>query len=274
MAKLGEIGYVDKLNDAEKRHALHKPFSDHERGSYLRQMAAVFDQLPDPMCRVLDMGCGTGWTSDFLGRSGYEVVGVDIAPTMIELAKSTYESDNVSFAVSDYEQLVELGEFDVVVFFDCLHHAEDERAALGAAFRALRPGGIVVLSEPGEGHSTSPVSVNAMERFGVTEKDMPPKLIEEIGGTVGFRMRNVVSDPNYTNSLFSDRLHDLGVVHRRPRWVKASLATLVVRVLGGSASALASDLDNFALLKLVQEMLRSIGTRGGVTVLEKPKVGD
>src|SRR5262249_40316386 len=72
-------------------------------------------------------------------------------------------------------------EFDSAVFYDSLHHAVDESAALRGAYRALRPGGVCVTSEPGAGHECSPEAREAVARYGVTEKSMPPRRVIELG---------------------------------------------------------------------------------------------
>ena len=58
----------------------------------------------------------------------------------------------------------------VVVFFDCLHHAVAEVSALQSAWRALKPGGICITSEPGLGHERRSAAVIA--EFGTAERDM------------------------------------------------------------------------------------------------------
>jgi SAM-dependent methyltransferase len=137
------------------------------------------------------MGCGGGWTSVFFAKRGYEVVGQDISQDMIDLANHNKEehrlAGRLSFVCRDYEETDAPAEFDAVVFFDCLHHADDERAALNSAYRALKPGGIVITHEPGEGHSTAPESIEAMEMYGVSERDMPPHLIIRHGEEIGFK---------------------------------------------------------------------------------------
>jgi SAM-dependent methyltransferase len=114
---------------------------------------------------------------------------VDIAPEMIRLANEQRDAAglaNLSFAVSDYEALAFRDEFDAVVFFDALHHAEDEALAVRQAFAALKPGGLLLADEPGEGHSHAADSVAAVARYGVTEKDMPPARVVELGRAAGF----------------------------------------------------------------------------------------
>lgn len=188
MPKLGEINYVKAIGTAASRHVLDKPFSTAECGRYLVDLGLVLDLLPPPPARVLDLGVGPGWTSVFLAKRGYEVVGQDICADMVELAernRDRYEADAASFVVGDYEGLGFRDEFDAAVFYDALHHAEDERAALAAVFAALRPGGVCITVEPGEGHAAA--SADLAASYGVTEKDMPPHHVVSVGREVGFR---------------------------------------------------------------------------------------
>jgi ubiquinone/menaquinone biosynthesis C-methylase UbiE len=190
MAKQGEIDYASKLGEAGQWHARHKPFSDRHCADNLIRMGSVIHLLPSVPARVLDAGCGSGWTTEFLGRRGYGVVGVDISPDMIIRADQRRVElglKNASFLVSDFESLPFDAEFDAALFYDALHHAVDEEAALAAVYRALKPGGWCITCEPGAGHSTSEGARHAVATYGVTEKDMPPSKIIRVGKRVGFR---------------------------------------------------------------------------------------
>ena len=46
-------------------------------------------------------------------------------------------------------------DFDAAFFFDSLHHSVDEEAALRMVCRVLRPNGVCITSEPGDGHARS-----------------------------------------------------------------------------------------------------------------------
>jgi SAM-dependent methyltransferase len=155
------------------------------------------------------MGCGGGWTSIFLAKHGYDVTGQDISEDMIELARENQVLQNVganlAFVSADYEATAFDGMFDAVLFFDCLHHAVDERAAIAGAYRALKPGGMLITHEPGEGHANTPGSIEAMERFGVSERDMPPHLIIKHGRETGFIEHRVFPMPNVLLELFYTR---------------------------------------------------------------------
>jgi SAM-dependent methyltransferase len=211
MSKAGERAYLGSLGEEGIRHSLNKPFSDDACAENLMRLAAVFSLLPAPPLRILDVGCGTGWTSVFLARRGYDVVGIDISAEMIEQAAmhaERLEMPNLCFRECDYEECPYRNEFDAALFFDSLHHALDERQALRTVFEALRPGGLVVATEPGEGHSQSPESVEAMARFDVTEKDMPPRHIIALAKEVGFR-QFFVFPPVQENQLVPYKIHQV-----------------------------------------------------------------
>ena len=88
---------------------------------------------------------------------------------------------------ADYEEFDGAGKFDAVIFFDALHHAVDEAAAMRCAYRALKPGGLCIASEPGGRHSHSAVAQEAVRKFNVTEKGMSPLKIIGLARGIGFR---------------------------------------------------------------------------------------
>jgi SAM-dependent methyltransferase len=218
MAKTGEIAYLGNLarqrGEQAVRHALGKPFTDVNCAAYLAEIAAILSLLPPPG-RLLDLGCGTGWTSFFFAKAGWDVVGADISPDMICHARDRCQSElqeRLQFLIADYEEYDGAGQFDAVVFFDSLHHAVDEAAALRCAWRALKPGGICVASEPGGRHGSSMDARAAVRQFDVTEKGMPPLKIIRLARRIGFTQfciyphaariqREIFTRPLYADSV-------------------------------------------------------------------------
>jgi 2-polyprenyl-3-methyl-5-hydroxy-6-metoxy-1,4-benzoquinol methylase len=193
MSKEQEIDYINQLakvlnvspDEVEDYH-LRKPFSDIICGSYLIDIGQIMSLLPKPPARILDLGVGSGWTSEIFARKGYNVLGLDIAPDMIKIAKKRTNSNlKLQFEVHDYENSLDFGLFDAVVIYDALHHAIDEASVIFNAFHALKPNGVFITLEPGRGHSMTPESIEAMKKFGTTEKDMEyshqAKLMSEAG---------------------------------------------------------------------------------------------
>ena len=67
--------------------------------------------------RVLDLGCGTGEHSRFLAAHGFDVVGIDASPSMLEKATEAPIPGNLHFVegdISEVERLAE-GVFDAAI---------------------------------------------------------------------------------------------------------------------------------------------------------------
>ncbi len=99
--------------------------------------------------RVLDAGCGMAYGSAILARAGAsEVIGVDIAPTIIEAAGPEMPA-NVSLEVADLRSLsFPDGRFDLVVCFEVIEHVADPELILDELARVTAPDGILLVSSP------------------------------------------------------------------------------------------------------------------------------
>ncbi len=204
MTKDGEINYIKKIGKNGIKYAIEKPFSDIDSGGLLTEIGAIFSILPNPPKKILDIGCGTGWTSRFLAKRGYDVIGIDISPDMIKYAnikKDEEKIENLNFFIKDYENISFNNEFDCVIFFDSLHHSDNEKKAIENAYNALRPGGVCLISEPGRGHKNTKTAIDVMEKYGVNEKDMPPNLLLKYGEKIGFKKFKIYPKPKFVNTL-------------------------------------------------------------------------
>ena len=90
-----------------------------------------------PGMTVLELGCGTGYFTRELARSGAQVVAIDVSPELLEIAKANCSAPNVRYEIQNaYELSYRDNVFDSVVGSSVLHHLEVE-AALGETFRVL-----------------------------------------------------------------------------------------------------------------------------------------
>jgi len=91
---------------------------------------------------ILDNGCGTGFLARFL--EGFEVIGVDLSPKMLEYAKPRYSR----VVLGDAEDLpFENESFLTIINRAILHHLKDPHKGVAEIHRILKPGGHVVFSE-------------------------------------------------------------------------------------------------------------------------------
>lgn len=101
-------------------------------------------------CRVLDIGCGTGFNLGRLQRLQVpfeSYVGVDFSDAMIAIARARYASEpRATFIARDLHTASDLANrFDVVLCTWVASHLARPRDAIDVAFAALAPGGIAVI---------------------------------------------------------------------------------------------------------------------------------
>ncbi|HEX7080818.1 MAG TPA: class I SAM-dependent methyltransferase, partial [Gammaproteobacteria bacterium] len=93
--------------------------------------------------RILDAGCGSGWTAKALLQYG-SVVGTDLADEAITRARARVPE--ATFIAGDFMKL-DLGErFDVVVCLEVLSHVADQQAFIERLAKTLKPGGELLLA--------------------------------------------------------------------------------------------------------------------------------
>lgn len=115
-----------------------------------RVLASVLDRAlaarpPGACLDMLDVGCGTGATTAFLGR-GHRVVGCDLEPEALRLA-ATRGLERLVLARAERLPFRE-GSFDIVMALDVLEHHDDDSAVAAELARVVRPGGIVLVTVP------------------------------------------------------------------------------------------------------------------------------
>ena len=101
-----------------------------------------------PEMSVLELGCGTGYFTRELARSGANVVAIDVSPELLEIARANCSASNVRYEIQNAYQLsYPDAVFDSVVGSSVLHHLEIEEAIV-EIYRVLKVGGTIYFTEP------------------------------------------------------------------------------------------------------------------------------
>jgi SAM-dependent methyltransferase len=138
-------------------------------------IAAMLERVELPSgARIVDVGCGGGWTSLFLAESGYDVVGYDLVPANVEVARRRAErwGSSATFEVADMEALPPGDAVDGALIFDALHHSNHQLQVLRSVADRLRPGGWLLLGEPSWLHRLSPGAHATRRDLGWTERGL------------------------------------------------------------------------------------------------------
>lgn len=177
-----------------------------------------------PPGKILDLACGPGIVAEAVAPNASELVGVDLSPEMLRLAKLRVAMAglaNSRFIMAPADHLpFDDGTYDMVVTRLSLHHFPVVSSVLAEVRRVLSPRGILILAdihssdEPGEAelHNAleqlrDPTHVRMLSRselrreiesagFEISSEDNweQPRQFEE--------WAKVVDDPIRTNSLF------------------------------------------------------------------------
>ncbi|XHH08529.1 MAG: class I SAM-dependent methyltransferase [Candidatus Bathyarchaeia archaeon] len=97
--------------------------------------------------QVLDLCCGVATNTVYLAQKGFTVVGIDISPTALKLAKKQAKRAKVEigFLNGSFVDLAFANQvFDFVFDMGCFHHVEveDRNRFIAGLWRVLKPDGL------------------------------------------------------------------------------------------------------------------------------------
>ena len=129
---------------------------------------------------VADLGCGPGAHALALARRGYDVVGIDGSPRMVEVARTRAALDEVDVTFDVYDVSAPLRFADAslggVLAILVLQHLPHPAAFIAEIRRCLRPGGHLLITAPAR-DSTSRTSQDLYWRLRATCYHLVPGVV-------------------------------------------------------------------------------------------------
>ncbi len=135
---------MDSIGDAEFfQNAVLKKL--HEHLIIRREIQAVARLLQRDVFTMLDVGCGTGWTSSIWKKAGIDVTGLEPSITRGSIAQERY---GLRIIPSYIEEVITEEQFDVVVMRHVVEHLADPLPVLNKVRSLLKDDGLLVMIVP------------------------------------------------------------------------------------------------------------------------------
>lgn len=140
-------------NQAKKEYPTLEYPTLYEKITDLKRLNFVVNGIdakkPIADTKVLDVGCGNGHISMYLGAIGYQVSGIDVSEDTIETAKKLNHLDNVTFSVVDAEDVqLPANEYDAIICSEVLEHLHQPSTLLTVLYQALKDDGRLIVTVP------------------------------------------------------------------------------------------------------------------------------
>lgn len=107
-----------------------------------------------PGMAALELGCASGWLTLAMAQRGANAVGLDISDKSLEVARSYYERiraevpGSVEYRVADLNELdLPSDAYDIIAVKSTLHHLVNLDQTIQQIHRALKPGGLLWVSD-------------------------------------------------------------------------------------------------------------------------------
>jgi SAM-dependent methyltransferase len=171
----------DRLCRLEEQHFWFRARNRIILGMFRQYVA----QLGDP--HVLEVGCGTGYVLQGLAKENrYRLMGAEAHIAGLRHARNRLP--DVEFVQLDARQLPYESVFDAVGAFDVIEHITEDHGVLASIFRALKPGGVIIVTVPQHQWLWSTIDEHAGHKRRYSRRDLLMKL-----ATAGFELLRVTS---------------------------------------------------------------------------------
>lgn len=120
-------------------------FSEAKARSFYADYVRFVATVAAPQAKILDVGCGTGWSSFLLSEEGFRTTGADLNARAFEPSSSErLDLVQASATALPFPDAA----FDVVTSYQMLEHISEPQQALAEMLRVLKPGGVLCVVGP------------------------------------------------------------------------------------------------------------------------------
>ena len=117
-------------------------------------LPAISKLIPDGIHKILDAGCGSGYSTNWMAESGHSVWGCDYSQSGVDIAQENFP--DLTFFQADLiastPKIIPLGGYDGIISLEVIEHLFDPEKFLKNLFASIKPGGFLILTTPYHGY--------------------------------------------------------------------------------------------------------------------------
>jgi 2-polyprenyl-3-methyl-5-hydroxy-6-metoxy-1,4-benzoquinol methylase len=187
---------------------------DYLRGNTRLELAIKFvlNNIPSGSSRILDFGCGIGWSSNEIARHfrNSKIIGTDLSDKSIFIAKGLFRNQQLQFNLAKHNDFqIDEKNFDVVVLLDVYEHIkiQDRRRFHSFINSILSENGIILMSCPTPAYQAY-LRKNIPDKLQPVDEDVTKENLKifanEIGGDlIDYQVISVWNKSDYFHSIIT-----------------------------------------------------------------------
>ena len=141
-----------KLFDDIAANYVKKDLTTYCRVARKLRLVQSLKGIQQPIKKILEVGCGAGFSVDYLKGKFINYTGLDYSENLIKYAIKHNSATGVKFECLNINDFNTELKFDVVLMIGVLHHMPKPENVIKSLSRILSPDGIIVVNEPQAGN--------------------------------------------------------------------------------------------------------------------------
>ncbi len=117
-----------------------------------QRLVRSIEGIRKPINNILEVGCGAGFSADYLKGKFINYVGVDYSKNLISYAIKHNSYKGVNFECLNINEFDTKFKFEVILMIGVLHHMPEPENTINLLKKNLAPGGVIVVNEPQAGN--------------------------------------------------------------------------------------------------------------------------
>lgn len=174
----------------ENPNITYKRIEDFKRLEFIKQ---TIEQRGTEKLSVLDVGCGNGNISRYIGSLGHSVVGIDASASSIKKAKSLNTLPNVIFMNIPAEELDEETKYDLIICSEVIEHLHIPSLVLKTLSTKLNEDGTLIITVP-NGYGPRELFITQPVQFIMKHLPSMFRVLNQFKKILGFKGTTLQSD--------------------------------------------------------------------------------